>query len=237
MTWALLALAVFAAMLVLAPVRILFDAPESGDLFLLRIRHPALLLDLWLPPAVVIAWTGKRLELPGFEVELFGVPFDHVGVTHLIARVRGGRSRKKKEPGKKEKPPEPEKPAEPLEARARRWLAIWERQKSRVARAGTISTMELDLAYGASDPATTAIVTGILWQLAVALPEPFELRAEPFWTGSHLDLAGKVRLQIFPWRLGWAVLCLALDLRRKAKIPEEAASDGGVRSERQRQHG
>lgn len=237
MFWAAFALIAFvvialAWVCLVMPVVIEVRAPDDGDLFSLKVRHPALAIDVWLPLDVVLYWVAGRAEPPPIAGHVMGVPIPPRAlqpVADAIAKAISGIG----EP----KPPAPPEPAkEPGRADAIKKHAIaaapgasW-RQLPRFRRAIVVDLCAFDLAYGTGDPVTNGWIAGYLWQLAAVLPEPCYIRAEVNWMEPTLRVKGEARLLIFPWRTIVAVLCLLLAITRGAwkasrnKAPKETDS-------------
>jgi hypothetical protein len=222
--WALVAPVVLAVLAVLAvcllqPVSIGVRAPDDGDLLTLRVRHPAVSLDLWVPVDTVIHWLAGIPEPPPISGHIAGVPLPQralAPVADAIAKQIAGLLRPKTE---EPAPVEPET-AGRFDALKKHVIAAapkaaWE-TVPRFRKAVVIELATFDLLYGTGNPVTTALIAGYLWQLAAVLPEPCYVRAEANWMEPALRAEGEARVLIFPWRTIVAVLCLLLAISHGA---------------------
>lgn len=199
------------------PLVISVRAPDSGDLFSVKVRHAALSVDLWLPLDVVLHWIAGIAEPPPIAGHIAGVPLPPralAPVANQIAKTIAGR----KEPA----PAEDATPKPPgrfdvwkKRAIAATPEAAWD-QLPRIKRAVVIEQLSFDLEYGTGDPVTTGMIAGFLWQLAAVLPEPCYIRAEAHWLEPRIRVEGEARVLIFPWRTIVAGLCLGLAVARSA---------------------
>lgn len=210
------------------PMRVAFRAPDGGDLFVLTVRHPAVNLELWMPPAVPLMWAIGEPELPPMTGEIFGIPIDRGTVTQWLSRglrLRSWSARRNaaRERSGKPKPKVARKIRRvareqdafaamlpgPLQAPAHLARATWRRESRRVRAAIAVEIFSVDLTYGTGDPATTGMLAGFFWQLAASLPEPYEFRATADWTGLRVAVEGEIRMAFFPPRALWAAVCFA----------------------------
>ena len=223
MFWTVLALIAFvlaalAWVCLAVPLVVSVVAPDDGDLGSVKLRHPALSVDVWLPLDVVLHWIVGRVEAPPIAGHVAGIPIPPRAlqpVADAIAKAISGIGK-----------PKPEKPAEPgkkpgrfdaikKHAIAAAPRAAWD-TLPRFRRALVIEIFAFDLVYGTGDPIANGLVAGFLWQLASVLPAPCYIRAEANWLEPTLRARGEARLLIFPWRTIVAVLCLLLAIARGA---------------------
>lgn len=222
MLWAVVALVLLAVFVVclVQPVSIGVRAPDQGDLATVRVRHPAVSLDVWLPLDTVIYWIAGIAEPPPISGHVAGIPIPQRAlspVAKAIAKQIAGILKPK--PVGPEPPPEPKAPGR-FDGVKKHVIAVapkaaWE-TLPRFRKAVVIDVAVFDLAYGTGNPVTTALIAGYLWQLAAVLPEPCFIRAEANWMEPTLRAEGEARVLIFPWRTIVAVLCLLLAIARSA---------------------
>ena len=210
------------------PLRVAFRAPDGGDLFVLTVRHPAVNLEIWMPPAVPLMWAIGEPELPPMTGEILGIPIDRGTVTQWLSRglrLRAWRARRNAARARSDRPkPKVARKIRrvareqdafaamlpgPLQAPAHLARATWRRESRRMRASAAVEVFSVDLIYGTGDPATTGMLAGFFWQLAASLPEPYEFRATADWTGLRIAVEGEVRVAIFPPRALWAAVCFA----------------------------
>ena len=213
-----------------APLVITARAPDDGDLVTVRVRHPAVSLDVWLPGDVVLHWLAGIPEPPPVAGEIAGIPVPRRALAPL-ARAAAGRAAdlltgrrpppdEERAPASAEKAPGSDRPRGWFAAVKRRLGAAapgaaW-RERARLVHVFRIERCEVDLDYGTGDPVTTGTISGYLWQLASVLPEPCVIRARAFWVEPKLRVEGEARILIFPWRACVAVLCLGFAVAKAA---------------------
>lgn len=215
--WLALAIAVAVlAVCLAAPLKIALEAPDEGDLAVLELRHPALSLDVWVPPEVALAWARKERRWPSIYGNVLGVPVRGRPIEAWLA------ARPKREKRTKETvapPPAPRSPQERLTIaieRATPWLDAARAERRLVARAAKLDVLELDLDYGTGDPASTALISGALWQLITWLPDHVAIRAQAAWTSVVFGFAGSARVRVYP---GWTIAAaIALWIARKRAL-------------------
>lgn len=215
---------------VFAPVEIDVRAPDRGDLGTLKISHPAVELEIWLPPSVPLAWAFGELVLPSMSGHVIGIPVDRALIHRWLDRGLRLKAFLAKRSAARPKRPKPATPAAPkrivpvakeqdalaamLPARfqlpAHVARVAWGKAKPRVVAAGKVELFEADLVFGTGEPAVTGLVCGVLWQVAALLPAPFRLTVEAHWAAFTLRIEGEARVLIFPWRAARAVLSLGL---------------------------
>lgn len=210
-----------AAICLAAPLVVTVRAPDDGDLLAVRLRHPAVSADVWLPLDVVLHWLAGIAEPPPISGHVAGIPLPQRAlspVANAIAKQVSGLR----------KPQDAPVPPEPAPARERgRFAALgtrltavapkaaWE-SVPRFRKAIVIEVAAFDLLYGTGDPVTTGTIAGYLWQLAAVLPEPCYIRAEASWLEPALRVEGEARVLVFPWRTLVAVLCFLFAIARAA---------------------
>ena len=99
MLWAIAGLVLLAVLAVFVvclvqPVSIGVRAPDDGDLLSVRVRHPAVSLDLWVPLDTVIHWIAGIAEPPPIAGHVAGIPLPQralAPVAELIAKQIAGR--------------------------------------------------------------------------------------------------------------------------------------------------
>lgn len=224
--------------LLMAPIAVSLRAPDAGDLFLLRVRHPAFALDLWLTPerALEMAAAGAleyvtasppgrvtlgKMPLPGILGHVAGVPFDSTTAAWLRDRglaIHAWNARHpRKEPGKKGKPADQRRTTSD-------WLRILSEVRPRLLEALRVERLEIDLEYGTGDPSTTGFVAAGIWQACALLPPPCRIHAQAYWAEPRFHVEGDGKVLFFPWRVGRAILSLWLAMRRKAAREEPTAA-------------
>jgi len=223
------------------PLVVTIQAPDDGDVFSLKLRHPALAIDVWLPIDVVIHWIVGRAEPPPVSGHIAGVPVPRralAPVADAIAKAIGRIGEPKTEP--ETLPAVPVKPGRfdviKKHAIAAAPKAAWN-TLPRFRRAIVIDVFAFDVVYGTGDPIANGLVAGFLWQLASILPAPCYIRAEANWMEPTLRAQGEARFRIFPWRTIVAVLCLLLAIARGAwkatrkKPPSKETDSWPIRTE------
>ena len=206
------------AVCLIAPLKIALEAPDEGDLAVLELRHPALSLDVWVPPEVALAWARKERRWPSVWGNVLGLPVRGRPIEAWLAARKPRKKAKKDIAAAKaaSPPPVPRSPQERITAaieRATPWLDAARAERRLVARAAKLDVLELDLDYGTGDPASTALISGALWQLITYLPDHVAIRAQAAWTSAVFGVAGSARVRIYP---GWTIVAgIALWLARK----------------------
>lgn len=211
-----LLVATVAVVCLFTPVSIAMRAPAElpggGEaLFLLEVRHPALLLDLSLDAATALGWVVGERKMPRFRAEVAGIRVREEWVewaarkawAEVVARVAG----KKKDPRQEEEnvqaPPASKKPGVSKIELAREILGG-------VRTIGDVERLVLKVEFGTGDPATTGMAIAGLLFLEPFLPEEAEIDLQPYWSELVVRIEGEGRAQLFPWRAVRAILSLAL---------------------------